>query len=189
MIRLDTNKVQIFAKRLLAEVDGRIIISKDQPSFELVSNFLDWMNIANKDQFLKKTSITYKNYIVTPYIPGISNKYWSLRSQVTNLAHECVHVLQYRSNPNFLAEYALILNNRTNYEIEAMKPEIELYYHLAGKPINISKLLNRLSYYNLKEKNLKYASRALYTYSRVTRGGKLVGSAIGKKAIKILNSL
>jgi len=136
---------------------------------------LDAIGVADKDAFIDGCSITVGDVIYLPFKPGVpSNKYpWP--AQVAIVAHECEHVIQWDDDgAAFWFRYFSNKAHRAAYEAAALAAELEVYYRLVGRMLDVQGLAKGLAWYKVGKADIAVTAKHLVIVrNTLLRGGEM----------------
>jgi hypothetical protein len=133
---------------------------------QAVAKVLVTLGVMSNEDFLNKTATTLYGAILVPFVPGTIHAYFNLVSQLTTLAHELEHVVQFREHPlGFPFEYLVDSRQRAIAEVDAMKPALLLRHQiepLKGSPAEVAaRYAAKLSTYRCDEDDIETAKSLL----------------------------
>jgi len=199
MRALNTQFVESYFSHMLSHF-GAELINRDDflsqhlddiiPGYDQISTVADALGLLGADDplsFIKGASITIGGYICVPYDPGVFTSEFSLDYQCANIAHEIKHILQWQEDRAlFPVNYLTSRSKRTNYEIQAMKPELEISFHRHGRLPSIRQMANSLhENYFVREADARVARLHLEAYATPVKDGS-INSVVGKEAIRFM---
>jgi hypothetical protein len=113
--------------------DCRLVDRQMHDDVQAITDGVKAMGLPDPEGWLKDYAVTFGPLIWTPFEPGVEIPGWSLDSQFMVLAHECLHVQQFRADPErFVGLYALDAEARALYEAKAYACQLELTWRLQG---------------------------------------------------------
>lgn len=108
----------------------------DRDEMEIVAEFLDAINIIDKELFMESYTNTIGSAIYYSFVIGDFSKV-SSQSQIKVCVHECQHVIDYNKEKLlFLIRYISNEYARALSESRAMVTELEMDYMLRGSLMN-----------------------------------------------------
>ena len=146
----------------------------------LITRMLGAMGCKDIDAFLENYAVTIpnlggnRNFIYTP--PGLS-----LTGEVMLCAHEYEHIRQIERDKTrgwrWLAKYAVNPTQRAYYESSAYRGNVEMYFWLTGKMLDLDKLVKSLRAYGLNTKQRATVRKKLGLSARVVKRGGIINKA------------
>lgn len=135
---------------------------------------LDAIGVADKEKFLANVSITVGDTIYLPFRVGATGKY-PYPAQVAIVAHECEHVKQWDDDgAAFWFRYFTSKAHRAAYEAAALAVELEVYYRLTGRMLDVQGLAKGLAWYKVGAKDIAVTAKHLaIVRNTLLRGGEV----------------
>lgn len=146
---------------------------------------LDAIGVKDRELFLRTCAITVGDVIYLPFRPGPND--WYPEAQVAIVAHECQHVQQGGdAHLLFWLRYFTSKAHRAEYETSATAVEMEVYWRLAGRFLDVKEQASRLSWYGVGKADIAVCAKHLaIVQNTLQRGGevseqiKVIAKAIG----------
>ncbi len=156
-----------------SEFNFKVLRKNKSSTMRMVGSFLQMIGVQDRGDFMNKYAVTFWDKIYIPYEIGKAAGRWGLVSQVTNLAHEAHHVVQFRKNPvKFPFKYITSTSARAHYEMESMRASMEVYKYLTGEMLEPALVASRLKAYGCKQKDIDVTQKSLEAaYKVIEKGG------------------
>lgn len=167
---------------------GTCLVNKlSNAESELIALALDRLGVLDRGEFLENFATTIGKRIYVPFEPGVPRKGWDLWSQIVICVHEHQHVVQHeREGIEYEARYLIDRAARTNYEVEAMRSNLELAYWHTGKTPSPKALAKQLYNYACRAGDVAVAEKSLALAAVSVRSGAVLNEAT-KVALDWLN--
>lgn len=135
---------------------------------------LDAIGVRDQADFLATCSITVGDVIYLPFKVGATGKY-PYPAQVAIVAHECGHVVQWDDDgAAFWFRYFSSKAHRAAYEASALAAELEVYWRLTGRMLDIQGLAKGLAWYKVGAKDIAVTAKHLaIVRNTLLRGGEV----------------
>lgn len=190
LIRSDqprSEQVAAFWAHMQAHYGTCLVNKLSSTEMDLLGQALDALGVLDRVRFLDGFATTVGKRIYVPFEPGVPRSDWDLWSQIVVCVHEHQHVAQHlRLGLEFEARYLGDRAARANYEIEAMRSNLELAYWRTGKTPSTKALAEQLYDYGCRSGDVAVASKALALAAVSVRSGAVLNDA-SKVAIDWLN--
>jgi hypothetical protein len=136
---------------------------------------LDAIGVQDKAKFLENVSIAVGDVIYLPFKPGVPSNKYPLPAQVAIVAHECEHVEQGHDGwIEFWLRYFTSKAHRAAYEAPALAAELEVYYRLTGRMLDVKGLAKGLEWYKVGAKDIAVTAKHLaIVKNTLERGGEV----------------
>jgi hypothetical protein len=141
---------------------------------KVLATALDAIGVQDKAKFLENVSITVGDVIYLPFKVGAAGKYpWP--AQVAIVAHECEHVEQGHDGwMGFWPRYFTSKAHRAAYEATALAAELEVYYRLTGRMLDVVGLAKGLEWYKVGKADIAVTAKHLaIVKNTLERGGEV----------------
>jgi hypothetical protein len=157
---------------------SRRVNKSNAPEMEMVANFLDGLNILDKNAFLEDFTTTIARTIYIPFEVGVAEPGRSLLSQIGTCIHEHQHVVQFiRDGVTFMADYVTYTAKRAAYEVDAYRCNLEMYYLLTKTIPDTDAVAEQLHHYGCTELDIQVSAKALGMIARTIKMGGLTSEA------------
>jgi hypothetical protein len=154
---------------------------------DLIASALDALGILKRARFLERFTTTIGKRIYVPFEVGIPRAGWDLWSQIVVCVHEHQHVeQQMRLGVEFEARYLGDRASRTEFEIEAMRSNLELEFWRWGTTPSTKALAEQLYDYGCRSSDVAVAAKSLALTAVTIRCGAVLNEA-SKVALNWLN--
>jgi len=165
-------------KALADEYGATIKYGPTSGTVEMLAAALDAIGVQDKEKFLKNVSITIGDVIYLPFKVGAAGKY-PYPAQVAIVAHECEHVGQGEDEGYvpFWYRYFSSKAHRAAHEASALAAELEVYYRLAGRMLDVQGLAKGLGWYKVSKADIAVTARHL----AIVRDTLLKGGEVSKQ--------
>ena len=141
----------------------------DSSMMKAVANFLDLINVQDKEMFLNNFTTTIFDTVYVPYSVGVAGDY-SLWDQITTLVHELVHVTQHDADRlGFWLKYLANKTDRAHFEAQAYGADLEMHYWRYGKSYDLKETAGHLKYYGLGQEYIDFCYVELVTIDDTIR--------------------
>jgi hypothetical protein len=163
------------------------IITPNDTNLDEIFQVLSVMGIDKPKNFLSRHAITIGTNVFVPFKIGKGSQA-QLRSQICTIAHEAVHVCQYKAQgAAFFLYYIFNKTKRASFEHYALTANIEMYHYLTGRILSTRQLANKLKGYGVDDDDITTAAIFLKKRSRRIRRGQYHQSQ-SRISAKFLNS-
>jgi hypothetical protein len=172
---------------LAAAYRAHIKYGPEEPLIGIIGTALEKMGVEDKEDFLKKCSITINRDIYLNFRIGDSSIPYS--AQIATVAHECEHVAQGRKIgvAVFYMRYFSSTAHRSEFEARAFAVSLEVLYRITGKMPDIEKLASRILWYKCTDTDAQIIEKHLAIIANtLSRGGiisdqmRVITKALGK---------
>jgi len=179
MAELTSDLVRRFWHHMAARFRAQIVPKASAAEMQIVSELLNRMGIADKDDFMRRFATTIGRRIYLPFAPGDVSPGWGLLSQVETCVHECHHIVQYDSlgPPMFVYQYVVSKARRALLEAQAYRTNLEMRFRLTGQMLDPASLAASLRSYDVSEADVLVATRILAAAVPTIRAGGVMGPA------------
>lgn len=169
--------VQSLCKALAKEQHAKIAYGPDSKLVRGVASALDLLRVVNADHFLAQSAITVQDKIFVPF--RFIDRHFEPWQMVAIVAHECIHVQQWRDNPLlFWGRYFTSSSHRAVYEQQAMAAGIEVAYRLTGRFLDIKAYAQGLTVYRCTQRDIQMVIRFLRIIEATLKKGGQVSPLI-----------
>jgi hypothetical protein len=161
-------------KALADEYGADIKYGPTSGTVKVLAAALDAIGVSDKDAFLAGCSITVGDTICLPFKVGAAGKY-PYPAQVAIVAHECEHVRQGNDEwMTFWIRYFTSKAHRAAYEAAALAAELEVYYRLTGRMLDVKGLAKGLEWYKVGKTDIAVTAKHLaIVRDTLLRGGEV----------------
>lgn len=181
MVNVTSDDVKEFWKYMSKKYKFDIVTKSDAVEMKIVGWALDQMGILDKNDFLKKyaTTICLGSWRCV-YVPFEIGKggITQLIAQVETCVHESQHMVQADRDPLYAIKYLSSDTNRTYYEVDAYRTNMELHYFFTGKLISPKAIADTLAAYSIGLADRRIAEKHLTVAAKIVqRGGVVTNSS------------
>jgi hypothetical protein len=182
-----SEQVTAFWAYMQAHFGTSLLNQLNNAEIDLITQALDTIRIGDRASFLNRCSLTIGKRIYVPFEPGVARPGWDLWRQMVLCVHEHQHVVQHeRLGLEFAARYMADRAERANYEVEALRSDLELEYWRTRKVPSTKALAERLYNYGCRKDDVAFAAKALSLAAVPVRKGAVVNES-SKVALDWLN--
>lgn len=138
---------------------------------KIIASMLSMFGIMDYKKFMSQFCTTIGNRIY------LSTNYNKLKEvdKIALCVHEHVHVRQFREDPALsMIKYATNRAERTLYECEAYRSNMEILFYLTGSFPSPADYANLLVHYNVDKKDIKFANEYLTKSADVIKKGGII---------------
>jgi hypothetical protein len=166
-------QVRAIYTAVLPQWDAHVCARADSELMAFVGTFLGGLGVVDQESWLTRYATTVGTRIYLPFVPG-DEALWSLPKQIQTLAHELVHVEQWR-DPTFAVTYATSGARRALWEVAGYAAGMEVAWALSGSVGDTGQIADALrTGYGCGAADVKAARVALERYAGIIRRGKSV---------------
>jgi hypothetical protein len=167
---------------------GTCVANKlNNTEMELVLLALQKLGVSDRVDFLNRLTLTVRKHIFVPFEIGVPRGKWDLWSQIVACVHEHQHVVQYdRTGLEYELTYFADRAARINYEVEALRSNLELGYWRTGKTPSTKTLAESLRDCACQSEDVEVAAKALSLAAVSIRRGAILNES-SQVAIDWLN--
>jgi len=135
MIEPSDGEVQDLWAHMTTKYKSVVVQKSDSEFMQIVAQFLDRMQISDRDMFMSSYTTTIGNRIYVPFDIGVENDIWSLWDQIVVCAHEHHHIEQEQrvGMALFSWQYLSDADSRARFEAEAYICQAELDFWRFGE--------------------------------------------------------
>ena len=167
-------------KALADEYGAAIKYGPTSGTVKMLAAALDAIGVADKDAFLAGCSITVGDTFYLPFRVGAAGKY-PYPAQVAIVAHECEHMRQGNDKLEnwfdwimFWRRYFTSKAHRAAYEASALAAELEVYWRLVGRMLDVKGLAEGLEWYKVGKSDIAVTAKHLaIVRDTLLRGGEV----------------
>jgi hypothetical protein len=186
MIKLTGKKVRHVANALASKYRAPWI-TKSHPFVKVLEVLLELMGLdvieGSVSKWLNKWSISLKRFVYFSFTPG--GRKLPILVQLGIVCHEYTHARRQKKDRRFFPRYVGRTSYRCQYEVEAIKAQMEIVHWLGGRIVPEA-AVDALRAYGLTKADRRVALKQLRYYDKhIVQKGRMA-QAVAKEIKKIL---
>lgn len=165
--------VRVFWNYMSQRFGFKIVSKATALDMKLIAGLLDALNIVHKDDFMERFTTTVAGTVYIPFDLGVPNSYYGLWEQMVVCVHEAQHIVQDDKGLKFEWDYLTSTAARTQYEVEAYRAGMEMWWRYQGIMPSVGRTASTLTFYGCTSDDVKAATAALNAAVPMIRQGGL----------------
>lgn len=178
-MNLTPELVKAFYAAAAKQYDAEFIDKSTSRGMKVIAGFLDIIGVMDKADFMERCTTTIGSGIYFPYTPGVATAQYPLDEQVSTLAHELVHIIQFDDDPvAFIISYLGDKSARAEFECQAYAADLEWSWKVNHRGYDIARRAQSLLSYGLGQDHCDFMRQYLEVQDDIFRQGGAVSPVV-----------